>query len=331
MNKLLSYITLALILVSCGNSGGQFRLEGHFKNLNQGEFYLYDLEEGTIDTIAVKDGQFTYASALRDTVTFSLLFPNFSEVPIFATPGTKVKISGDVSHLKETEIRGSKENNLMTSFRLRTSDMMPPEVVSEAERLMLEKPASPVAVYLLRRYFLLSPTPDYTKSFQLCDSLLKAQPTNIPLVRVHQQLKSLRHQQSNGRLPQFKAVSTKGDTITNRRLNSAVNVIYLWASWSYDSQSTLRQIRQLQKDNREKLSVVSICIDASPAEGRSTLERDSITWPNICDGKMWQSPLLAKFGMSTVCDNIITDKQGKIVGRNLSNQDLRAKLEDLLK
>lgn len=331
MNKLLGYITLALILVSCGNSGGQFRLEGHFKNLNQGEFYLYNLEEGTIDTITAKDGRFSYASMIRDTVTYSLLFPNFSEVPIFATPGAKVKINGDVSHLKETEISGTKDNSLMTSFRLRTSDMMPPEVVSEAERLMLDKPGSPVAVYLLRRYFLLAPTPDYQKSFQLCDSLLKAQPTNIPLVRIHQQLKSLRHQQVSGRLPQFKAVSTKGDTITNRRLQSTVNVIYLWASWNYDSQNTLRQIRQLQKDNRDKVAVVSICVDAAPDEGRPMLERDSITWPNICDGKMWQSPLLAKFGMSTVCDNIVTDKTGNIVGRNLSSQDLRAKIEDMLK
>lgn len=331
MNKLLGYITLALILVSCGNSGGQFRLEGRFKNLNQGEFYLYNLDEGTIDTIMAKDGRFVYANMLRDTVIYSLLFPNFSEVPIFATPGAKVKINGDVSHLKETEISGTKDNELMTSFRLRTSDMMPPEVVSEAERLMLDKPASPVAVYLLRRYFLMSGATDYAKAFELCDSLLKAQPTNIPLVRIHQQLKNLRNQRSSGRLPRFKAVSTKGDTITNRQLNATANVVYLWASWSYDSQNTLRQIRQLQRDNRNKLSVVTICVDATPAEGRSTLERDSITWPNICDGELWQSPLLAKFGMTTVGDNIVTDKTGNIVGRNLSNQDLRAKIEDLLK
>ena len=126
MNKLLGYITLALILVSCGNSGGQFRLEGRFKNLNQGEFYLYNFDEGTVDTIMAKDGRFTYASMVRDTVIYSLLFPNFSEVPIFATPGAKVEINGDVSHLKETEISGTKDNELMTSFRLRTSDMMPP-------------------------------------------------------------------------------------------------------------------------------------------------------------------------------------------------------------
>lgn len=331
MNKLLGYITLALILVSCGNSGGQFRLEGHFKNLNQGEFYLYNLDEGTVDTIMAKDGRFVYASMVSDTVIFSLLFPNFSEVPIFATKGATVEINGDVSHLKETEISGTKDNELMTSFRLRTSDMMPPEVVSEAERLILDKPASPVAVYLLRRYFLMSGATDYAKSFELCDSLLKAQPTNIPLVRIHQQLKNLRNQRSSGRLPRFKAVSTKGDTITNRQLNATVNVVYLWASWDYDSQNTLRQIRQLQRDNRNKLSVVTICVDATPAEGRSTLERDSITWPNICDGELWQSPLLAKFGMTTVGDNIVTDKTGNIVGRNLSGQDLRAKIEDLLK
>ena len=61
------------------------------------------------------------------------------------------------------------------------------------------------------------------------------------------------------------------------------------------------------------------------------LERDSITWPNICDGLLWQSPLLAKLGMFTVGDNIVVDKSGTIVGRNLSNKDLEKKLEELLK
>jgi len=331
MNKLLSYIALALILVSCGNSGGQFRLEAQFKNLNQGEFYLYNIEQGTIDTISAKDGRLTYISALRDTLTLSLLFPNFSEVPIFASPGATVKIKGDVSHLKETEVKGTKDNELMTAFRLRTSDQMPLDVVSEAEQLILQHPASPVAVYLLRRYFLLSTGPDYAKAYQLSDSLLKAQPTNVALVRMHRQLKALNNRRDSGKLPHFKAVSTKGDTITDRRLDKTANVLVFWTSYDYETQTMLRQLHKLTKAKPKDIAVVSICMDATPDEGRTFLERDSIAWPNICDGRMWQSDLVKKFGVATIGDNIVADRKGRIIGRNLSTEDLRKKVDELTK
>jgi len=79
------------------------------------------------------------------------------------------------------------------------------------------------------------------------------------------------------------------------------------------------------------MSVITICLDANKNEGKGVLERDSISWPNVCDGKMWESPLLTQLGVSTVCSNIITDKRGFIVARNLDSSKLSEKLESLLK
>ena len=87
----------------------------------------------------------------------------------------------------------------------------------------------------------------------------------------------------------------------------------------------------LQKKNASRMAVVSICVDASPSQARLFLRSDSISWPNVCDGKMWESPLLTQLGVSTVCSNIITDKRGFIVARNLDSSKLSEKLESLLK
>lgn len=321
---------LSSLFSACGSSGDQFHLEGRFKNLNQGEFYLYDLEQGSIDTLMVKDGRFSITKYLKDTVTLTLLFPNFSELPIFARPGAEVTIKGDVSHLKETQIKGTKENKAMTDFRMRTNELMPPEVVEDAERFILREPSSPVSFYLLRRYFLLASSPDYQKCYQLCDTMCKSLPNSIPMAQLRKQLRTLRQHRTKGKLPRFKAVSTKGDTITNSSLGSDVNVVCLWASWDNNSVNILRQMHQLQQKNKGRLTVVSVCVDASSYEGSFLFERDSIHWPNICDGKLWQSPLLTKLGMATIGDNIVTDKKGTILARNLSNLDLRQKVDSLL-
>ena len=323
-------LSITVLLSACGPSGSHFCLEGHFKNLNQGEFYLYNFEDATIDTLQAKDGRISFGRSLSDTLVLALLFPNFSELPVFAAPGDEVKIEGDVSHLKETTVTGSRENKLMTEFRLRTNDKMPPEVASEAEAFIRENPASVVSQYLLRRYFLLAPSPDYKKCYELCDTMQKAMPGSVLMARLLQQLATTRHYSTTGRVPKFKAVSEKGDTVTNATLSSKVNLILLWATWNSTSTYLLHQLHQLQQKHKGKLSILTISLNATPDEGRYTLERDTIKWPNICDGKLWQSPLLARLGMATIGDNIVFDDKGKVLARNLSSPDLRKKLEELV-
>ena len=176
---------------SCDETSNTFRLEGKFKNINQGEFYLYDLDQGRKDTISLREGKFTYETSMRDTTVLVLMFPNYSELPIIATPGAKVKMKGDVSHLKETEITGTDDNELMTAFRLQTGELMPPEVKQKAEEFIHEHPESPVCLYLLRRYFILAMDADYKQIAELGRKMLDANTTNVRLVQLNQRLEDV--------------------------------------------------------------------------------------------------------------------------------------------
>ena len=316
---------------ACGGSTDRFHLEGQFKNLNQGEFYIYSLEQGFKDTIAVNDGRFSYVRMMKDTTTLLMLFPNYSELPVFASPGAEVRMEGDVTHLRETKITGTRDNEDMTAFRIKTGEKMPPDVQKEALRFINEHPTSSVSNFLLRRHFLQVPEPDYQQALKLCAKLRKAQPQNQQLARLHTLLTNLTAWKTDGPLPQFSAVSTQGDTISNATLKKDVNVITVWASWNFESQNVFRTLQVIDNLFPKRLSVVAICLDASPSEGKKYLERDSIQWPNICDGQLWQSPVLSQLGIATLPANIIVDKQGNIVARNLSMSDLKDKIEALLK
>jgi hypothetical protein len=325
-----AYLFFALsTLASCGNSGSRFHLEGKFQNINQGEFYLCDLEQGRKDTVILRDGQFVIDREQRDTAVLTLIFPNFSELPIIAEPGSRVKIKGDVSHLKETEVKGTDANEQMTAFRMQTNELMPPEVKEKAAQFIEEHPESPVCEYLLRRYFILSVDDDYEQAYTLFSKMLEARPLNVKLVQLQQRLANVRQMGAKGKLPSFSAKDTDGKTVSDSLLNKQLNVIFVWASWSYDSQNMLRRLDKSQKEHKGKLGVVSICLDAAPCEGSSFLERDSIIMPNICDGLMWDSPVLATLGIAFVPDNIVTDKDGNIIGRSMSNGELLEEIEKL--
>lgn len=327
---LLLFTFLSFLMAACSSTGNRFKLEGQFKNINQGEFYLYDINRGQLDTLTVRDGRFIYEVEMRDTAVLTLMFPNYSELPIIATPGSHIKVVGDVSHLKETQVNGSDENEQMTAFRQECNELMPPAVKQKAEQFITKHPESPICEYLLRKYIIQATDVNYAQAADLCNMMLKARSNNSSLALLAQQLEQLKHLKTNGKLPSFKAKSTDGKAVSDSLLNKQANVILVWASWNYDSQNALRQVQTLYKKHRDSISVVSISMDASSQEGVNTLNRDSILWPNICDGMLWDSPLVGRLGISYVPDNIIINRNGHIVGRSLSTRELTEKIESLL-
>lgn len=323
-------VFVSFCVLSCGMPDDQFRLEVQFKNLNQGDFYLYNYRNGTKDTLHISDGRCTYNVEMHDTTTYVLMFPNFSELPIFAQPGSLVKMVGDVSHLKETEVTGTPDNELMTAFRMATNELTPPELRQSAEEYIRSHPSSISSIYLLRRYFIQNVTADYPHSLELCSLLLEAQPTNVELVQLQKQLDRLSNMQTDTPLPHFTATDTNGKTVGDSLLRNKVNVIVAWATWNFESQNAIRQLKMVWEDHPRDLSVITICLDASPSEGRNIFAHDSLRWPNICDGQMWDSPLVTKLGITFIPDNIIIDKQGKIIARSLKTSDLRSKTREML-
>lgn len=333
MNRFFCYILLTLIVVSCGTPSGQFKIEGRFKNFNQGEFYIYsrDATQSHLDTIHVADGRFAYTTYLDDTVTFQLVFPNFSEVPVFGRSGTTVTINGDASHLKEIEIVGTDENEQMTEFRLSTSELTPPEMLRAAENFINDHPDSPISLYMLEHYFLLCSDADYTKVSNLLKLIQQARPDDRELKQLIRQVEALKGTMEKGKLPRFSATDIKGRQVGNAQLDAQLNIVYLWSTWNFESQNLQRQLRTLKKEYGSKLGLIGICMDARKYDCQKLIDRDSISWSIVYDGNMWQTPLIGKLGLAELPGNIVTDRSGRIIAKNLSLQELRDKIKATLK
>lgn len=323
---------LSCLLVSCGVEGDRFRLEGRLRNMNQGEFWVYSPDGGIngIDTIKVRDGRFAYEKPLHDPATLIIIFPNYSEQPVFAQPGAKVTIKGDASHLKEITIKGTSDNEKMTALRHQLNELMPPDVPKKVASYIRENAESPVSVYLLLRYLVNTPSPDYKEARALTQLLMKQQRDNGQLIHLSKQLPQVTGGQTGTLLPKFAATDIKGNKVTEAALKGRVAVVTAWASWNYQSTDIQRRLKKLKDKHGDKLGVVSICLEGRPAECKRIVDRDSLKWSTVCDGKMWQTPLLATFGMANVPDNIVTDEKGLIVARSLSSEKLEERINKLL-
>lgn len=321
---------IAFILTSCGASSGHFKLEGRFLNFNQGQLYVYSLDGhlNGVDTIKVDGGRFAYESPCESPTTLMLVFPNFSEQPVFAEPGKSVNIKADASHLKELKVEGTKENKLMNTFREMILNASPPEERERAEQFIKDHPQSLVSVFLVRKYFILSSTPSYEKALSLMDVMLEEQPKNGVLIRMRKQVSEVKDAVMDKPLPAFTAKDIDGKPVSSQSLSAPILVISTWASWNHESKNLQRQLRKMQKERKGDMKLMSICVDASIADCKKTVRQDSLQWPIICTGDMLEDKTLRKLGLTSIPDNLVIHN-GRIVARNLTLKELEDKIKSL--
>ena len=356
-------LVAALVCTSCGTDNRHFRIDGRLLHLNQGEFYVYS-PDGTInglDTIKVQAGRFSYEVACDRPMTLMIVFPNFTEQPVFAQPGKSVDLKGDASHLKEMTVKGTEDNELMNKFREMIHNAAPPEMKKCAQLFVQDHPESRVGAYLVDRYFIHDANPDTKTAVRLVDLMIEKQPDNGYLKRQKRQLTASFVATKGADIPNVLGTTVDGKTIGRVQLTKApVTVVCALATWKYESMSQFRRLAAYAASQQGRVAVVGVSIDASPSLVRSQLasqigisdsasglafgpssglasgsssgsasasaqasssSRSSSTCYVVCDGKMVESPFFTRLGLTGVPDNIVI-KNGRIAAAHLTDNQL---------
>jgi hypothetical protein len=326
-------LVFCLVFAACGGGGERFKLKGKFKNLNQGEFYVYGLDGGLaeVDTIRIERGRFVYEIPCETPTTLILVFPNFSEQPIFAEPGASVEVKADASSLKELEAEGTDANELMTAFRKQTMNASPAEIPKLAEQFAGDHLDSEASVYIVRRHLMQNLSPDYATAERLLASMMEKQPRNLSLKRLHATAKSLKNKKKGSPMPSFSGRDIDGNSVSSNALKTArVAVVTACASWNVESMNQLRRLNRLRRTSGGRLQVMSVLLDGNIDECRNVMKRDSITSPVLFDGKFFDGNAVKQLGLSSIGDNVIF-LNGRVVGNAYSTEELIKEVGSLLK
>lgn len=328
MKQIAYIVLLAVALASCGTDSRHFKIDGRLLHLNQGEFYIYSLDGGMegMDTIKVDAGRFTYEMPCTKPTTMMLIFPNFTEQPIFAQPGKSVDVEGDASHLKELTVKGTDDNELMNGFRKKIASASPPEAAKAAEEFVKANPQSAVGEYLVVKYFIQTPTPDLAKASALIAAMLKEQPKNGFLNRLQRQLSAIGASRKGASVPAFSAYDIDGRSVSDAFLSGApAAVAFSFATWNFQSMAMLRQLNQLCRDQAGRLKVLAISVDANRKDVKNAIQHDDIAITIICDGDMVEGKAYKALGFGSIPDNILV-RSGSIAGRSLTIDEIKNQL-----
>ena len=299
--------------------------------MNQGEFYVYSPDGAItgIDTIRVQGGRFAYEIPCEEEGTIVIVLPNYSEIPVFVEPGKSVDMKADASHIKDIEVTGTKVNERMTEWRKNTSSQSPDGLKKQAEVFIKDHPSSIISRWLLRKYFVVTLKPDLKKAKELVKLIEKESDKKSSVMRLAVGLENVPLQVGDI-LPAFNAKDLQGNNVLASQYRVGKSVILVWATWDYEGQNisrrVFRKIEDMKAQGKQVPKVLGISIDASAVDAKRSVGSDSTAWSTICDGLMWDSPVVKAIGTTRVPDNFVLEN-GKVKACHLNTDELFKQIE----
>ena len=283
--------------------------------------------------MTVQGGKFQYMGKAEEVTPYILVFPNGMEQVIFVGPGEELEYEATANDLKNYVVNGSDENKLMNRFRQETYSLDQSMVSGVAKEYIMENAESPVAIYLLDKYFCQENKTDNKELQGLFKAVKEKQPRNRSLLMLERKMASTQMLMKGKKLPDVSLVKKDKSSTKLWRDSKDYNLIVFWSTWMPNGSDVLWRMRHNSKEHKEdaRLRTVGISLDIERYRWEDAIRQDSLDIEHYCDGLGFESEVIKKFGISSLPCYIITDKSHKILEMGNDVQGLDDDLKKHLK
>lgn len=333
MKKLL--LLFILLSVSCfSQNKNKFSLQGKTTDIPDGTFLRLKsiLTDQFIDSVKVTNNTFLFQTTLPSSPLIVVLFKDKLNAKLIWLENNKMTFDAVSTSFNEAVITGSKTDSLSTLLGKESKQLNTYEEIVETEMKFIQN--HPNSILSAHNLSIMAPAFGKKKSVELFSNMSKENKASAYGKKIASVLLDLNDEKAPEIGEKYVDFSMKDQNGIEKQLSGLKGKIILlefWASWCAPCrQENPNLINTYNKFKPNGFEIFSVSLDEKKNDWIKAIQKDGLSWEHVSDLKGRYNKAALIYNINGIPDNILIDKNGLIIGRNLRGEDLNRKLGEIM-